>query len=111
MVIRTGSAQNHHVVRIETSTPIGSTVPVGLVSLGIGLVLALHTPAWVILLQYKAEEDGAGGDNHNDETNQALIRKVLEGLSFIVLDLTPKVASTGLSIFLAGLFLYLGTFK
>jgi hypothetical protein len=128
------------VIRIEARGPIlgPPPFPAGVVALGLGLMLALHTPAWLVLLQYDRSDGekqegggdggcsaagGGGGSNHGNgengsnhhcvvpSTEQGMVWSLLDSLSFLVLDVTPKVASTCLSLFLAGLFLYLGVSK
>lgn len=111
---RRNNGNGEHILRIETSTPIGPSFPVGIVALGVGLLFALHTPAWLIVLQYKPEDDGGGGVEDDDKASGGAVlmtKRVMDAPLFLILDLTPKVASSCLCIFLSGLFLYLGVSK
>lgn len=106
--IITETTINADVVRIEieTETPIrSSTTPVGLYALLIGLCLALHTPAWLVLLSYK-DDITARGDSGTDTATFSTV--FLRLVSHWLLEVTPWFANALLSIFLAGLFLYLG---
>lgn len=94
--------QASHVVTIEASSPIrASTTPIGLYALIIGLILVIHTPTWILLLQYQ--------ENDDNKSNNA--NKFLKAISYIILEWTPWFASTVLCFFLAGLFMYLGLAK
>mmetsp|Transcript_113768 Transcript_113768/g.232775 ORF Transcript_113768/g.232775 Transcript_113768/m.232775 type:complete len:137 (-) Transcript_113768:675-1085(-) len=87
-------------VVIETNRPIGPRgIPPGVCALAIGLFLALHTPAWVVLVSYRETI------RESTETTSILF---LRFLSRWLLEFTPWFANAVLSVFLGVLFLHLG---
>jgi hypothetical protein len=97
------------VVTIDLSDqqPIRRTPPLHLVLLLIGLLLALHPLAWMILLQYRDQRQSF---DESESSNNPLVW-LLDGLSHVILDVTPKLSSGGLTFFLAGFFFFLGSTK
>jgi hypothetical protein len=100
-------SSNHQAVVIETAQPIRSSGnPVGICALIIGLFLALHTPAWVLLVFYK--EDVWSLDTTESAGTIPANTVLLRFLSRWLLEFTPWFANAMLSVFLGVLFLYLG---
>jgi len=66
-----------------------------------GLGLALHTPAWVILLSYKEELLQVGGESKN-------ISSLVAFVSYWILEFIPWFANALLSMFLGCLMFILG---
>jgi hypothetical protein len=95
------------VVTIELSSPLRPPPPVGLYALAVGLLLALHTPAWILLLQYRPD---SGGDGGNYSSN-SFLGWLLRSASYMILEWTPWLAGSLLCFFLAGLFMYVGLAK
>lgn len=101
------TSSNHQAVVIETAQPIRSSGnPVGICALIIGLFLALHTPAWVLLVFYK--EDVWSLDTTESAGTIPANTVLLRFLSRWLLEFTPWFANAMLSVFLGVLFLYLG---
>jgi hypothetical protein len=61
--------------------------------------MALHPLAWMLMLHYR--------DRRDTFSNRILI-PLLDAISHGILDVTPKVASSMLTFFLAGFFLFVG---
>jgi hypothetical protein len=87
---------------------------------GLGLGLALHPVAWILLLSYRGDwrknyfltTTASTTTNSNDsitasETTTVLV-SILDGLAYLVLDLTPRMTSSLLTLFLAIVSLYVG---
>jgi len=109
------SYRNAPTLVIETTTPIRSSGnPNGVIALVIGLVLALHTPAWVLLVIYKEEvwstesESGSDADSTTATPGSALNIYLLQFFSRYLLDFTPWFANAMLSIFVGVLFVCMG---
>jgi len=83
-----------HVV-IETA-PIRSSSETKWFPLVAGILLALHTPAWLLVVFYQ----------ESDETNGKSVLRTF--LSKWLLEFVPWFANAGLSFFLGILFLYMG---
>ena len=86
-------------ITIELEEPIRPVPPLHLALLVVGLMMALHPLAWLILLHYE--------DTRNDFQNEWVV-SFLDAISHGILTLVPKVASSLLTFFLSGFFLYLG---
>ena len=98
------SNSNNRIVRVEA--PIRSSPSAGVIALIIGLCLALHTPAWVILVSYKdAWMILPDGDDSESTTTTTIL---LRFLSRWFLEFTPWLANALVSFFFGGLFLYMG---
>lgn len=101
------NTRNHRADVIETASPIRSSGnPVGICALAIGLFLALHTPAWVVLVFYK--EDAWSLETTETAGTIPATTVLLRFLSRWLLEFTPWFANAMLSVFLGVLFLYLG---
>jgi hypothetical protein len=87
----------------------------------LGLGLALHPVAWILLLSYRDDwrkhyflttTASTTTTNNNDpitasETTTILV-SILDGLAYLVLDFTPRLTSSLLTLFLAIVSLYVG---
>jgi predicted O-methyltransferase YrrM len=103
--------QKGGVVSIVAPSPIHSSPsfnqPLWLALL-IGILLILHTPAWLVLIHF------TDNDTRDDTDGFPILKYLKPGvkmLSVLILDVTPKVASTFLNIYLGGLCLYIGWSK
>ena len=93
-------------VVIEVSSPrLPGRIPGGCLALFIGLLLALHTPVWVALVFYKDKVWRVEG---TESTTPSPMVAILRFLSSWLLDFTPWIANSMLSVFLGVLFLCIG---
>jgi hypothetical protein len=72
--------------------------PIGIYSIWLGIFLVLHAPAWILLVSYC-------------DKNKGIDSFLLSMLSYFVLKWSPWVVSVAWSLFLAGLFLFIGFAK
>ena len=96
------------IVTVEAPSPIQTSPSFNrpaLLALLLGIILLLHTPAWLFMLHYK---NGNAGFRNIDMSVPKSFEELIDILSFVILDLILKFASTVLNIFLAGLCLLMG---
>ena len=94
-------------MNIKLSNPIRlsptRTVPL----MAIGFLLVLHPLAWILLLQYDRRHE----DSSTANSESSGVRRVADAVEYFILDLTPRIANGGLTIFLLGFFFCMGYLK
>jgi hypothetical protein len=96
------------------SSSSSSSKNIGLYALIIGLCLILYTPAWLILLSYKQDENDEIENEIEDTTSTStssssqLLLLLYQFISYSILEFIPWFANAIVSIFFASLFIYLG---
>ena len=97
----TRQSRRNVVIIQELATPIRSDLPLNYCLLVVGVVMALHPIAWILLSHYRG--------NERDEMNTPwLVEALIDCLAYYVLDVTPMVAGDTLVLFLAVFFLFSG---